>query len=196
MIAGSEHVFRKANIAVPPTVSGIGRGRILVGKIYAVDGTAEHLLYLADASGTFTPMLKQALADAGLVPVALDFEPIDGKPPAGIDFILDSFIESIDVNKRFGGDETVHGQYFDMTARVAVTYQLRNHDGKILYNGRIVGIEKEPPDPVGKEVFLPLETEPVESLSVALSRAIGKLMIQLKFREALPLVAPGVQPAK
>jgi hypothetical protein len=56
-----------------------------------------------------------------------------------------------------------------------------------LYSGEISGIESEPPNPVGGEVFLPLETLPAESLSVALSRAVGSLMLQAQFRRALPL---------
>jgi hypothetical protein len=64
-----------------------------------------------------------------------------------------------------------------------------NRSGKILYAGEVMGVEQEPPAPVGNEVFLPLETEPVESLSVALSRAFGNLMIDPKFRAALPSAA-------
>ena len=192
MVAGSEHVFRKVNIAVPPAVSRPGTGRIEVGKIFAVDGTAQRSLFIADASAMFTPMLRQALSDAGLNPVALDSTPADDKPPPGVDFILDTEIETIAVNKMYGADETVHGQYFDMKARVVVKYRLRNRGGKILSEGEASGVEKEPPDPVGKEVFLPLETEPVESLSVALSRALGKLILQLKQSNAFP--APATEP--
>ena len=73
-----------------------------------------------------------------------------------------------------------------MHAVVRVKYQLKNRDGAVLYSDEISGIENEPPNPVGAEVFLPLETEPAESLSVALSRAVGLLMLDPKFRSALP----------
>jgi hypothetical protein len=64
---------------------------------------------------------------------------------------------------------------------------LSDRVGAVLYSGEISGIESEPPNPVGGEVFLPLETLPAESLSVALSRAIGSLMLQPQFRGSLPL---------
>jgi hypothetical protein len=91
------------------------------------------------------------------------------------------------VNKRFGAQQTIHGQYFTMHAVVRVKYQLKSREGAVLYSNEISGIENEPPNPVGAEVFLPLETEPAESLSVALSRAVGLLMIDAQFRSSLPL---------
>ena len=81
----------------------------------------------------------------------------------------------------------MHGQYFTMHALVRVKYELKNRDGAVLYSDDLSGIENEPPNPVGGEVFLPLETEPAESLSVALSRAVGLLMLQTGFRDALPM---------
>jgi hypothetical protein len=74
-----------------------------------------------------------------------------------------------------------------MRAVVRVKFELKNRDGAVLYSDEISGIENEPPNPVGAEVFLPLETEPAESLSVALSRAVGRLMLQPGFRDALPV---------
>ena len=82
-----------------------------------------------------------------------------------------------------------------MKAVVRVKFELRNRDGAVLYSGEISGLENEPPSPVGAEVFLPLETEPAESLSVALSRAVGLLMLQPKFRDALPVRAAAATPA-
>ncbi len=185
IVSGSEHVFRKVKVAVPPTESAFGSSQIEVGKIYAADGNAEASLSIVNANGLFTRMLIEALADAGLAPVALDSIPPGEKPPTGVDFMLSSTLEQIAVNKRFGNDETVHGQYFDMTALVRAKFELRNRYGQVVYSGEVSGTEKEPPAPVGNEVFLPLETEPVESLSVALSRAVGGLMLQPKFRAAL-----------
>ena len=121
--------------------------------------------------------LIKGLTDAGLVPVALDSNPGDGKPPEGSDFILSSELEQFEVNKRFGANQTIHGQYFTMRAVVRAKYELRNRDGAVIYSGEISGTENEPPNPVGAEVFLPLETDPAESLSVALSRAVGQLML-------------------
>ena len=188
-VAGSQNVFRPVKIAVPPTTTNIPPGNYQVGAIYVADGTLQTPLVVADPAGTFNQALLKGLADAGLVPVALDANPADSKPPEGSDFIVTSNLEQLEVNKRFEAKQTIHGQYFTMRAVARVKFELRNRDGAVLYSGEISGIENEPPNPVGAEVFLPLETEPAESLSVALSRAVGLLMIQPKFREALPLRA-------
>ena len=191
-VAGSQNVFRPAKIAVPPTTGSFDSGNYQVGAIYVSDGTVRTSLVVDHAAHAFNVGLLKGLADAGLVPVALDSNPADGKPPEGSDFILTSELEQLEVNKRFEAKQTIHGQYFTMRAVVRVKFELRNRDGAVLYSGEINGLENEPPSPVGAEVFLPLETEPAESLSVALSRAVGLLMLQPKFRDALPLraVAP------
>jgi hypothetical protein len=193
-VAGSQNVFRPVKIAVPPTTGGVDSGNYQVGSIYAADGTLQTPLVVADAPLVFNKALLKGLADAGLVPVALDSNQADGKPPEGSDFILTSELEQIEVNKRFEAKQTIHGQYFTMRAVVRVKFELRNRDGAALYSGEISGLENEPPNPVGAEVFLPLETEPAESLSVALSRAVGLLMIQPKFRDALPVRAVAAAP--
>jgi hypothetical protein len=82
-----------------------------------------------------------------------------------------------------------------MRAVVRVKYHLRNRDGAVLYSNEISGAESEPPNTVGGEVFLPLETEPAESLSVALSRAVGLLILDPKFRAALPMRLATTAPA-
>jgi hypothetical protein len=193
-VAGSQNVFRPVKVAVPPTTGSIDSGNYQAGAIYAADGTVQTPLVVADAPRSFNKALLKGLADAGLVPVALDSNPADGKPPEGSDFILTSELEQVEVNKRFEAKQTIHGQYFTMRAVVRVKFELRNRDGVVPYLDEIVGIENEPPNPVGAEVFLPLETEPAESLSVALSRAVGLLMLQPKFRDALPLRAAAATP--
>ena len=193
-VAGSQNVFRPVKIAVPPTTGSVDSGNYQAGAIYATDGTVQTPLVVRDAASIFNKALVKGLADAGPVPVALDSDPADGKPPEGADFILTSDLEQVEVNKRFEVKQTIHGQYFTMRAVVRVKFELRNRDGAVLYSGEISGIENEPPNPVGAEVFLPLETEPAESLSVALSRAVGLLMLQPKFRDALPLRAAAATP--
>jgi hypothetical protein len=190
-VAGSQNIFRPAKIAVPPT-TGDFAGDSEAGAIYAADGSVQTPLVAADAAHLFNSALIKGLADAGLTPIALDSIPGDGKPPEGSDFMLTSTLEQFEVNKRFEATQTIHGQYFTMRAVVRVKYELKNRDGGVIYSDEITGIESEPPNPVGAEVFLPLETEPAESLSVALSRAVGLLMLQPKFRDVLPLraVAP------
>ena len=183
---GSQNIFRPAKIAVTPTAGSVGTGEYQAGAIYSADGTVQTPLVVADAARLFNDALVKGLTDAGLVPVALDSNPGDGKPPEGSDFILSSDLEQLEVNKRFGANQTIHGQYFTMRSVVRVKYELRNRDGVAIYSGEITGTENEPPNPVGAEVFLPLETDPAESLSVALSRAVGQLMLQPAFRDALP----------
>jgi hypothetical protein len=185
-VPGSQNVFRPVKIAVPPTTGSVASGNYQAGAIYDADGAVQTPLVVADAPRVFNDALLKGLADAGLAPVALDSNPDDGKPPEGSDFILSSELEQLEVNKRFEATQTIHGQYFTMRAVVRVKFEFKNRDGAVLFSGEIVGLENEPPNPVGAEVFLPLETEPAESLSVAMSRAVGLLMLQPKFRDSLP----------
>jgi hypothetical protein len=194
-VPGSQNIFRPAKIAVTPTAGSVGTAEYQAGAIYNADGTVQTPLVVADAARLFNDALVKGLTDAGLVPVALDSNPGDGKPPEGSDFVLSSELEQLEVNKRFGANQTIHGQYFTMSSVVRVKYELRNRDGAAIYSGDISGIENEPPNPVGAEVFLPLETDPAESMSVALSRAVGQLMLQPAFRDALPMRAIAATPA-
>ena len=186
-VPGSQNIFRPVKIAVPPATTSIGSGDAEVGRICRSDGNAQNTLTVADPARVFTDALVKGLAGAGLSPVPLSSNTGDGKPPDGSDFILTSNLEQFEVNKRFGASQTIHGQYFSMRAVVRAKVTLRDRVGAVLYAGEISGIESEPPNPVGGEVFLPLETLPAESLSVALSRAVGSLMLQQQFRGALPL---------
>jgi len=186
-VPGSQNIFRPVKIAVPPTTTSLGSGDIEVGRIYRSDGNAQNILTVSDPARVFTDALIKGLAGAGLSSVPLSSKTGDGKPPDGSDFILTSDLEQFEVNKRFGASQTIHGQYFSMRAIVRAKVKLSDRTGAVLYSGEISGIESEPPNPVGGEVFLPLETLPAESLSVALSRAIGSLMLQAQFRRALPL---------
>ncbi len=186
-VPGSQNIFRPVKIAVPPTTSSTGSGDAEVGRIFRSDGNAQAALTVSDPARVFTDSLIKGLAGAGLNPVPLDSNPSEGQPVEGADFILSSELEQFEVNKRFGPSQTIHGQYFSMRAVVRAKVTLSDRVGAALYTGEISGIESEPPNPVGGEVFLPLETIPAESLSVALSRAIGSLMLQPQFRSALPL---------
>jgi hypothetical protein len=194
-VAGSQNIYPPVKIGVPPTAGGFGSGACDAGSIYDVTGTAQSRLSVADPKRAFSQALVQGLKGAGLEPIALDSLPSHGEPPEGSDFILISSLEKFEVDKRFGAEETVHGQSFSMTATVSAKFELRNRAGAVLYSGEVTGLENEPPTPVGGEVFLPLETEPAESLSVALSRAVGSLMIEPKFRGVLPSKTVELKPA-
>jgi len=180
---------------VIPTAGSVGVGEYEVGAIYSADGATQTPLAVVDAARTFNSALIKGLTDAGLVPVPLDSSPDDGKPPQGSDFMVNSDLEQFEVNKRFGANQTIHGQYFTMRAVVRAKFELKNREGEVIYSGEISGVENEPPNPVGAEVFLPLETEPAESLSVAMSRAVGQLMIQPDFGAELPMRAVVATPA-
>jgi hypothetical protein len=137
-------------------------------------------------AAAFNAALAKGLEASGLQPVVLTA--YSEKPGQGVDFLLNSELEEIQVDKRYGAEETVHGRYFTMRAVVKAKIELRGRDGRVLYAGTIMGVENEPPSPVGHEVFLPLETEPSESLTVALSRAVGNLITEPGFRRPLPML--------
>ena len=185
-VPGTRAIFNHTNLAVAP-IEGDPRGGLReVGSVFDAKGKREKLLQVSDAEVTIHNALMAALADAGLRPIALpqDFDAHD--LPPGVDAILTCKLLELSVEKNFGVQETIHGQYFTMNSRVKLQYTVRRRDGAILYQGDVLGVEDEPPKPVGGEVFFPLETEPAESLSVALSRAIGELIADPKFAAAFP----------
>ncbi len=186
-VPGSERIFGPVRIAVLPPDGAIATGRVRVGGVYSADGTVERSFYAEDLGGVVSAAVIRALADAGLKPVASG--PLRrgaASLPVGIDYVLATSIELASINQRFGTEQTVHGQYFEMKAKVRIKFTLSSRANPDLYTGEILGAENEPPAPVGGEVFLPLETDPGESMSVALSRAVGALMLQSGFRTALP----------
>jgi hypothetical protein len=198
-VPGSENIFRPVKVAVTPVSGEQASGRVRVGAIYKADGTLDKTLYVTDAGPVMTQALMRGLNDAGVKPIALDAPPPDGKPPPGTDYLMNAQLEQMTVDKHFGAEKTVHGQYFTMKAMVRIKFELVSRAGGAVYSGELTGLEQEPPAPVGGEVFLPLETEPSESLSVAMSRAIGALMLQPEVQANLPLrvsTLPASAPAR
>ncbi len=189
-VPGSERVFGPVRIAVLPTGGAVASGRVRVGGVYSAQGLVDQSFYVENLGGVINRAVIRALGDAGLKPVASG--PLRrgaASLPVGIDYMLATSIEEASINQRFGTEQTVHGQYFQMRAKVRIRFTLSSRASPNLYTGEILGTEDEPPPPVGGEVFLPLETEPEESMSVAMSRAIGALMLQPGFRDALPQVS-------
>ncbi|MGH7948226.1 MAG: hypothetical protein ACREQF_03260 [Candidatus Binataceae bacterium] len=197
-VPGSMNVFRPVGIGVMPVAGEMASGRIQVGAVYRTDGTIERKLFVHDVRDVVTAAIAQCLEGAGLRPAALDASRADGALPDGVDFVLRTELTALTSNKRFGDRDTVHGKYFTMDSVVQLKFVVQNRDGQTLLTVESSGTQREPPAPVGKEEFLPLETEPAESLSIALSKSVGALILDPKFREIFPLrdSAPGTEPAR
>jgi len=76
-----------------------------------------------------------------------------------------------------------------MRAVARAKIKLSDRTGTVLYSGEISGIEKRAAQSGRGEVFLPLEDSSAESVSVALSRAIGSLMLSSAVPPRAPLKA-------
>ncbi len=185
-VPGTHAVFLPAKIAVAPTVGDLATGTHDIGGLYSPTGRREKVFAISDAGALIRDALMASLTAAGLEPIALDSQISAKDLQQGVDLMLTSAIEQLEVSKRFGEQQTLHGQYFTMTARVKLKIELQRRNGEVLYTNELFGIEEEPPKPVGGEVFFPLETDPAESLSVALSRAVGSQIIDPNFRKVLP----------
>ena len=185
-VAGTRNLYRGATIALAPPGGIVARGRVKVGAIYGPDGTVQRRLYVEHFSTALRRALARGLRDAGLEVIASRAAPADRPAPSGIDFALAVTVEGVNVDKHFGAQTTVHGRYFTMHSRVRLGIMLFDRAAHPVFSGEVVGSEDEPPAPVGGEVFLPLETDPAESLSVALSRAVGALILEPGIRRALP----------
>jgi len=185
-VPGTRAIFLPANIALAPVTGELASGAHDVGGIYDSSGHLQKVLQLAEVGALVHEALMASLTDAGLKPIALGpgIGPTDLKP--GIDTMLSCELQHISFEQNFGAQQTVHGQYFTMASRVKLKYTLQRRDGSVIYENEMMGAEDEPPKPVGGEVFFPLETDPAESLSVALSRAIGNLLTDPKFRQSFP----------
>lgn len=195
-VPGSRAVFHPAKIAIARVTGSGAAGVYHVGAVYDADGAATAQLAVSDIGALIQDAIVMSAEDAGLAPVRLDHEPAPAALPRGVDLLLTTRVAEISCVKRFTRGQTIHGQYFTMHSRVRLAFALFNRQGQRLYEGEMTGVEEEPPAPVGGEVFLPLETEPDESLSVALSRAVGALFIQPALQRALPLrnLAPRASP--
>lgn len=186
-VPATRAIFSPVKIAVLPIAGDLASGNHDVGGVYNAAGERQKILSVSNTGLAIHQAVINGLADAGLRPISLD-NAVDAKSlPQGIDLILHCELEQLQVTKRFGSAQSVHGQYFTMTSRVGLKYTLRSRAGATLYEHQAFGREEEPPKPVGGEVFFPLETEPAESLSVAMSRAIGSQLADPNFQKVLPM---------
>ncbi len=195
IVPGSEHIFDARRIAVAPAAGKYADGRFTVGAIYTANGGVERYLYVHHLGGIVTASVARALVGAGLRPVPSGAAAPGAKSQPPPDFVLATEIEAVETNKRFGSEQTLHGQYFTMKSLIRLKFTLLSPAETPLYQGEMIGTEEEPPAPVAKEVFLPLETEPAESLSVAMSRAVGALMLRPELHRILALKTGGSPPA-
>jgi hypothetical protein len=162
--------------------------------VYRANGKVESELYATNLGALVAAALVTQLRDSGLDAFVLAAPSAENR--AGADFVLTSELEELRVIKRIGRFLVVadctrcHSQpvkpildrYFTMQSRVRLRFSVRDRNGATLYTGSITGAEDEPPPRIAGESFLPLETEPGESLSVALSRAVGSLVLDPALR--------------
>ena len=187
IVTGTEHVLPAINIAVAPVAGPMAAGRHRVGGIYNADGTPQGDRFIENVGPIITAGLVRCLSDAGLKPSLVTGSDPAKAFPDDASLMIVPELESIEVNKHFGAEHTVHGQYFTMTAQVRLRFTIFSHKSPGSITVTTSGTEQEPPAPVGGEVFLPLETDPSESVSVALSRAIAELILVPEFRRAVSL---------
>ncbi|MGH7864806.1 MAG: hypothetical protein ACREQB_07445 [Candidatus Binataceae bacterium] len=185
-VAGSMNVFGPVRVGVSPVSGALAAGRVAIGAVYSADGAIERQLFVRDVREVATRAVAQCLDDAGLRPVALGAWRGDGGVPDGVDILVRAELTALTTNKRFGDRDTVHGKYFTMVSVARFKFTVHNRAGSTLVTIETSGTQREPPEPVGNEEFLPLETEPAESLSIALSKAVGALVLDSKLREILP----------
>ena len=178
-VPATQHVLPPRPIVVLPAGGPKAAGEFQVGAVYGADGSRKKSLVVRDLGPLVTQAVKRCLLEAGLKVVAPGG--VSQNPP----LTIATEIESISVDQHFGRQRTIHGQYFSMTAQVRLRFTVADPARHQLRSTVITGSESEPPVPVGGEAFLPLETDPAESLSVALSRAIGTLILQPEFRRAI-----------
>jgi len=180
-VPATQHVLPPLSIAVLPAGGSEAAGKFQVGAVYGADGSRKSTLVVRDLGPLITQAVKRCLSDAGLKPSVVT----PGEGSRNQPLTIETEIESVSVNQHFGRQRTIHGQYFSMAAQVRLRFTVADQAHRELCSTVTAGIETEPPVPVGGETFLPLETDPAESLSVALSRAIGMLILQPEFRRAI-----------
>jgi len=157
---------------------------IEAGAIFDDQSRLMKRLWVRNASAAVGEALARGFSDAGLKARLKDAGE-NTKPPEGYDSLLRYRVTKFEVVKKFGQDLTVHGRYFTMKADVRVEATMFDGAGKQFFSGEATGSEQEPPKPVGGEVFLPLEEDPAESLSVAMSRAVGAMVLEVSKRGIL-----------
>jgi hypothetical protein len=196
-VPGTRAVFAPARIAVAPSrismvpAAASPVSELEVGSVLNEESDVAARLFISDPAPLLTNALLEALFDSGLRPSVIDRSHVHDlgarKPPSGFDFLLSCDLLRLTVNQRFSPQHTVHGQVFTMRSSVEMACTVHDRAGKKIFAATVTGDETEPPQRVGNEAFLPLETDPAESLSVALSRAVGGLILMLRDRAALPL---------
>jgi hypothetical protein len=171
-VPGSQRPLPKISIRVMPLEGTLASGTHVIGAIFDADGT-RHRIGVSDLGDTVRSAIIDALRDTGITPA-------ESAP-----MTLGCAVGDVSFEKRFTSEKSIHGAVFTMHSRIALACDLHDDPGHTLYRGDLLGTEDEPPAPVHKEAFLPLQTQPEESLSVAMSRAVGGLLANPAFRRAI-----------
>ena len=197
-VPGTRNIFEPARIAVAPPGGIAATAEPEVGMVRGADGKISSKLYATHLRDLLVNALVTQLRDSGMDAFALE-DPTRDKGANNADFILTTDVEQFEVTKSIGnffvvGDcarchsqpiKPVLGQHFTMGSRVRLRFTLRDRNGATICSGSVAGAEDEPPPSKPGESFIPLETQPGESLSVALSRAIGALVLDPALGQAL-----------
>jgi hypothetical protein len=184
-VPGTHNVFATVPVAVALPKTRVTQGRFEAGAVFGPSGDVQRRMFVENFGRVLADALVSGLSYAGAKPTLLDTPPADHRPPSGAAFLMIVEPTDVEVNKHFGSRTTVHGRYFTMHSQVRLWVLLFDRAGHAIFSRQISGAEDEPPAPVGHEEFLPLETDPAESLSVALSRAVGALVLEPSILHAL-----------
>jgi len=198
IVPGSQKSLSPQKVGVAPITGDNASGTAVIGGVYNPDLSISPEIKIVDAGEQVRAALSAALIDAGLEAVKAD-TPKEKQPlPDDLRYVVEPKLLDVRTEKRLSNRVTVHGRYFTMKSIAMLKFSFIDAKGNLAHEITTTGVEEEPPPPKGGEEFLPLETDPQESLSVAMSRAIGDMITDPDnknlFRRspaAIPTPAPG-----
>jgi len=193
-VPGTRNIFAPARIAVAPPGGIAAIAEPKIGTVRGADGKIESNLYATNLKELLVTALVTQLRDSGIDAFALK-TPTRDTQAVSAELVLAADLEQFEVIKSIGnffvvGDcarchtepvKPVVGRQFTMSSRVRLRFSVFDRNGATLYSRSTAASEDEPPPGKPGESFIPLETEPGESLSVALSRAVGALVLDPAF---------------
>ncbi len=176
IVPGSQKSLALQKVGVAPITGENVSGTAVIGGVYNPDLSISPEIKIVDAGEQLRDALIAALGDAGLEAAKVE-SPKEKQPlPNDLRYVLEPKLWDLRVEKRLSNRVTVHGRYFTMKSMVTLKFSYIDSQGRLAHEITTTGLEEEPPPPKGGEEFLPLETDPQESLSVAMSRAFGQMI--------------------